>query len=366
MNFSKKYLIITLLSSLILRIVYVSIFLDHNYYYWEDSIHYFTAAENLFYNGGFGLDAERNDGPFGLEPIYSIFLAFLMIFKNSFLFFRIVQSLVAVFSAFLFFKLLRYYFNENFSLIGVIIYSFYPFYFYFSGAILPESIYTPVLIYFCYLLVNFTKNKRLFTWILISITLVFLIHTKVTSLSLLLFILIPLKLFNFKLASKHIFLSLGLILLVSTPWAIRNYHAFDKVTLPRNYGGGASDTNEVFKRFDVVNKNGLMFSVAKNFYYFFTPELKNIASKNKFTNNYTEFISLITVIPLLFSTLLTLLYKSRKKFLLMFGVFIAYSLPYIILFGQTRYRIPIDFIMIIFLLNIFEIFNNRFKILRFV
>jgi 4-amino-4-deoxy-L-arabinose transferase-like glycosyltransferase len=366
MGFSKKYLTIILFFSLILRIIYVTLFLDPQKYYWEDGIHYYTAAENFFNTAEFGLDAERNDGPFGLEPIYSIFLSFLMIFKNSFVFFRIVQSLVAVFSAFLFFKLLRYYFNENISLIGVAIYSFYPFYFYFSGVILPESIYTPILIYLGYLLVKFTRKRRLKTWILISITLAFLIHVKVTSLSLFLFLLIPFKFFSVKSAANYFLLAISLILLLSTPWAIRNYNAFDKVTLPRNYGGGNDGPSEALKRFDVVNKNGVIFSISKNIYYLFTPELKNVASKNKFTNSYTELISLLSVFPLLLSTLVTFFMKERKKFLLMYIYLLVYCLPYILLFGQTRYRIPIDFIMIIFLLNIFYLLNNRFKILKVV
>ena len=259
MNFSKKYLIIILLLSLILRIMYVVLFLDPQTYYWQDTIHYYTAAENLFNTGDFGLDAERNDGPFGLEPVYSIFLSCLIFFKNSFIFFRIIQSIIWVLSAYVFYELLKFFFNKTLSLLGVVLYSFYPFFFYFSGVILPESIYTPVLVCFTYFLIRFSKNKELKSWIIISVIIAILIHLKVTSVSLMALLLIPFLYFRYVRATYYFILSIGIILILSTPYAIRNYYAFDKLTLPRNYGvavTGEESKSEFSKRFNTISENG--------------------------------------------------------------------------------------------------------------
>ena len=70
-------LVILMVVSMVGRIVYVALFVDDNRWYWEDTIHYYSAAESLVTEGTFGFDPERPEKrlPYGLEPLYPLFMA---------------------------------------------------------------------------------------------------------------------------------------------------------------------------------------------------------------------------------------------------------------------------------------------------
>ena len=96
----KKYVFLIIVASLAFRFAYLIISSDSSkYFWWKDSIHYSTAAENLAEDGTFGKNPEEADRPFSLEPIYPIFLAGIVsIFGKSFLAIRLIQGAIFAFS----------------------------------------------------------------------------------------------------------------------------------------------------------------------------------------------------------------------------------------------------------------------------
>ena len=106
--------------SVIIRIVFVSCVMEADKYYWEDTIHYYSAANSLLEMGAFGYNPERagDDVPYGLEPVYPLFLAgVISVFGKGYLWIRIVQSILITLSVVPFYKMLRV-FVRTFCLTG--------------------------------------------------------------------------------------------------------------------------------------------------------------------------------------------------------------------------------------------------------
>jgi 4-amino-4-deoxy-L-arabinose transferase-like glycosyltransferase len=337
---------------LAVRVLFILLFLNNDKYYWQDTIHYYSAAESLIENGSFGQDAEKPTYPFGLEPIYSIIISpFVLIGKYAFLGIRLFQSLLFSLSGLLFYKILRFFVNEKLSLIGLVIFLAYPFYIFLSGVILPEGIFVTLLLLFVLLLLKYQKDGRLIDMLFLGVVYVVLIHLKTVTGLLGAFLLFPLFM-RFPLSRKlgHVLAVGFVVILISIPWGIRNYNTFEKISLPRSYGG-TKESSEITNRYErnFSGKNKFVV-IAENIRDYWMPGFTRVDSDNKFNNSFYRTIGVIITLPLLLSLLFILCVKRDKKIYLLLLFIIMYSLPYFILQGQTRYRLPIDFVMMIFLL----------------
>ena len=96
----------------------------------------------------------------------------------------------------------------------------------------------------------------------------------------------------------------------------------------------------------VVNHNILV--IPGNIIDYFSPSITNIRISGLITQDLI-LISIISVTPLLLATVIGLRRIKELKILLLYAVFFLYSTPFLLFFGQTRYRLPVDFIMIVFL-----------------
>ncbi|MEA3499541.1 MAG: glycosyltransferase family 39 protein [Candidatus Marinimicrobia bacterium] len=387
MNF-KKILFVILALNLIFRIGYILIGVDNSKYYFEDTIHYYSAAESIVDNGNFGVDPERPPTPFGLEPGYPLFLALIVfIFGKGFLWIRIVQSIIITLSGYIFYKTLRMFVDERFSMLGTIYYLFYPFYIFFSGFLYPESIYMPLLVTFVYFFFRYYNNSRINDFLVSVFVLVIMYHTKAPSI-----VLFPI-LFGLPIYMKikkrenkvylKIILGLILFILISTPWLVRNYKVYHSITITRNY------TRKSFEQEDNIKKSG--HGSAKNYineklselkfskfvdqvkrYYspFFDEVQKNsnfydeINSKQNKKRIILRSISFIFTIPWLIAFVVLPIFKNNgKEILLIYVTAIFLAMPFIILHSNTRYRLPTDFLYLmiftIFVKKLFEKFKHE-------
>ena len=360
----KKYIFLILVVSLIVRFAYVIFYLDNSKYYWDDSIHYDTAAVNLVENGEFGQDPERPTLPFGLEPVYPIFLAGIVcVFGKSFLAMRLIQCIIFAFSGIMIFAILKRLTSNLFAVVGMAFYLFYPFYIYTSGCLLTEAIYPPLLVLFAFLSLEYLGTGKRKYYYLSALVLGVAFHTRVSSISLIAPLLILPCLKNKRIdfdCVKQNIISLAVILLISVPWGVRNYRVFGKVTIPRNFRSTQLDLTDVLKYYtgqeggieDVGIIKGILHNASIVFSPFITLEESQDTSPIKSgysTGSIFQIVSFISVFPLLLSTVLLPIFKRNRFVILLYGFLVFYSLPYVILTARQRFRLPIDFVMIIFL-----------------
>ena len=143
MDKSKKYLLIILLLALTLRIGYVLTL--ENKLYFPDSFRY--------YNIGVGLAEGRGYSSAFTAPLYPLFLSGIYrLFGDSYLTVRIIQALVGTASVFLIYLLGRNIFSGKVGLIASFITAFYPFFIFFTGLLLTETLFIFLLLSLIYLL----------------------------------------------------------------------------------------------------------------------------------------------------------------------------------------------------------------------
>ncbi len=357
----RKYLLIIILVSVLIRLTYV-LFLDDKKYYFKDTAHYYKAAINIVDNGTFNNGINQPKFKYRREPVYPIFMAgVIFLFGKSFLAIRILQSIIIALSGILFYKILINISSYKAALIGTFIYLCYPFYVFFSGYLGLESICLPLLIIFTYLCVKYllSQNNNYFYGAALMLGILF--HTRVTSIAL----FIPLILLPFLIEAnlglrwiKEIFISLIIVFIASTPWAIRNYNVLGKITIPYTKEDRSGEGTAQIRMNYWINQ-GIYKSLSSNFIDFFSPLLTKVKTNNRFNKNVFEIISFMSVLPLLMSTIILPFLKRNKYMILLYSFLLFYSLPYVILGGQTRYRLPVDFIMILFMTLLVEkIYTN--------
>jgi len=133
---------------------------------------------------------------------------------------------------------------------------------------------------------------------------------------------------------------------------VRNYAIHGNIGLPRNRltgptGGDITETTQVLSE---------RFSLQKNIPLLFSPGLTRVLSVNKFNRSLYECMSFAVVTPLLIATAILLFFRRDRLVLFLYVVFFSYCLPYLLLRGQTRYRLPIDFVMILFFVILVSIY----------
>jgi 4-amino-4-deoxy-L-arabinose transferase-like glycosyltransferase len=347
-------LAILMLAAIVVRIGYIAVSLDDDRWYWEDTIDYYTAANSIVTEGSFGTDPERTDIvlPYGNEPVYPLFMTpFVLALGRSFTAIRIVQSILIVLAVILLYRIITWLTDEWFALLGSAYYLFYPFYIYLGGMLYPESIYMPALVVYVYWTLSYVRSKQTKYFYYSVAWLALLGHLKMTAWSLLLVSAAAFLLSNRKLGRDFFVkgaIAAALFLLVSVPWGLRNYNVYGRISLPRNAGAGPGQAEEAEQRSELGRQLTKRQGPLENAYLLFSPDLTRVDSQNKFTSPKVRLASLVSVTPLLIATVALLFLRREMVIYLLYGTLFSYALPYLLIKGQTRYRIPIDFVMIIF------------------
>jgi hypothetical protein len=247
----------------------------------------------------------------------------------------------------------------------------YPYYIFLSGFLYPEGLVLVLFVILMYFTLNYVSTKRNIDYFKVVFILFLLYFCKVTSLSLLPILCIPFVSLGVSKRAFVLFsLGISMFLILNIPWMIRNYIAYQEVTVLTRHGDVdlienkefSSDNNEsIF----IKTLNSLKF-IPKNSVDYFNPGISNVKTDTHLTNWKYKLISYIAVIPLL-ASLLAILFRRDQKTIILYVVYLLYALPFLLLFGQTRYRLPSDFILMIFLIMIIEgVFLESFdKNLRF-
>ena len=221
--------LLVLLAAAVLRFIYIFSLNDRSDFF--DTVHYDTAAKSLLAGQGFGPSLHYYDRytHYNLEPAYPLFLAAVYaLFGQSHTAVRIVQVLLSLFHIYLIYLITRR-LRPTASLISPAFAAFYPFFLFISGLLYSTQLFAFLLTLaiFCFL-----RYAQTFSFGSLSLGALALGLSMITipvimpAAPLIALWLFFLPQGNLKERMvRTVWLSL-LIVLILTPWTIRNYLVF--------------------------------------------------------------------------------------------------------------------------------------------
>ena len=194
-----------------------------------------------------------------MPPLYSYYIfSFKYLFSNIFNYLHFIifsQILLSTISVYIFFKILRFDNNLNFSIFFSYIFSLIPINIYSSVQISSISIQVFLLVYLLFTLKRISLNKLNYKQIVIfSILSGLLILLRGEFILFYIFTLIYFFIFN-KKKFNYLIISLMLTSLIVSPYVVRNYINFNNLILTKSFG------------YNLLKGNNPEFKVEGNFKY---------------------------------------------------------------------------------------------------
>jgi len=394
----KKY-IIAFIAFIIYQLVDFVYFPLHTIY--PDESRFISEAIKFAQSFQFYIGSERAWEMPLTAFIYGLFYKLVGTKVGLIIIIRIFQSLLLIVNAFLIYKISEIIFkNKTQSFIAFVIMLFYPFFIYYQGLLLSETIFITLLLFAFYFIYkwyesDFQLNKY---FLLSNVFLVLGLYSKAT-----LTILPPFLItgfywfnkFNLKIALK-IFISSFLIWLVClSPWWIRNYMIFHRIVIfttssganlylgnnEYNTNGGCDwnkNVNKIFvvkvrKLSDEIEQNKVFKEKALEFIKkhphkflrlafmklkrFYNIEFNNKNLRKSKLNYISIFSYGIIFILFLFSIILNI--KNWRKLSAIYILFIYFTLLHMIVIASIRYRLPLEPFMILLASYIIYYFYTR-------
>lgn len=225
----KKRFFLLLLVAILLRLFYI-LSLENRWYYF-DTAHYDRAARSLLENGTFGdsLHYYNEYKHYCLEPAYPLFLAALYaLFGHSFLAVRLVQLILSVLHAIVIYKIVNL-FRPQAAIIALLFAAVYPFFIYISGLLYVTQLFALALATTFYCFFRYSKSYS-FVWLLLAALLLGIsIAARPVALPSTVFLAAWILFFadlNWAKKIGHAAVFSSVIILVLTPWTIRNWTVF--------------------------------------------------------------------------------------------------------------------------------------------
>jgi len=383
---NKRLYIISIVAFLVYQFVNFVYFPLHTLY--PDESRFIGEAIKFAKSGEFWMGTSRA----WEMPLTGIFYGFLYKIFNSeellIISVRIIQSLLLIINAFLVYKIALIIFKDKtVSFVSFFVVLFYPFFIYYQGLLLSETIFISILLFGFYYTYKwyesyFEINRYFF---LANFFLVFSIYSKATMTILPPFLLATFAFLNkkdFGSVLKIFFFSFFAWMVLMSPWWIRNYTIFDRF-VPFTTSSGANlylgnnsfnknggcdwskdvdlslvksikklpelEQNKRFKeeaiKFIYENPNRfikLMWLKLKRFY--------NVQFNNE--NLRKSFLNIISILSygtvfVLFLVSIVLNLKEWRKLSAIYILFLYFTLIHTIIIASLRYRLPLEPFMIL-------------------
>lgn len=232
------------------------------------------------------------------EPLYPMFVALIYLFGGSenFLAVYIVQAFIGTITILIIYKLsLLSFDSKRAALLSLIFSGFYIGYLRYTGELLRETLIVFFVVYFFYQISKLIKPRKLNLKAIILLSLIYtcLIHTDGRYLfyAPFLFLFFILKIIDFKKSLVQFLIFGAFTVLLTMPWAIRNYITYGNVYIVSKYtlnlsGKGLSERSDLFYF-------GKIDSVYTTLHYthnmnFPSEAERNLIKQGLITNNRTE------------------------------------------------------------------------------
>lgn len=227
----RKILIFLLITGFIIRLCFI--FTLKNQFYFDDEFEYFKMVKNFI--SGKGLIVAENLKSFR-PPLYPFIISIFYLLNLNLIGVRVFQVLLSTFSIYIIYLTGKETFDEKIALISSCISTFYPYFIFYNGFLLTETIFIFLtLISILYLIKNFESNGKISFKSGIFIGLSGLTRPTFQ-------LYFPISILHIyfskeKRRFKKILLIFGGFCLAISPWIIRNYKIFHKFIPGTTMGG---------------------------------------------------------------------------------------------------------------------------------
>lgn len=385
-NFLTMIVVLAFLLRLIFIFVQIKFHIFDINFFASDSNLYDGIAKNILAGNGFG-----NPEPTAyVTPLYPLFLsAVYMIFGHNMLAVQFLQALIGSLSVLCVYFIAKKIFDEKIGLIAAIIMAFYPHQIFWSGYILTETLYVLILLFAILFFIRFCERKTIVNALVAGILLGIAGLARPMAFGFTAFLIIYILWLNKNKMEGLKFSCIFVIgvLLVSSPWIIRNYSTFGEFipgstenwvvfyagNSPGATGGldgyitGGKDftslnftslnksnmseieKNQIYKMASLnylkENPSSFFKIMPRKFWNMWRPNYANASLKNHALMSLPYIIMIALALCGIYYSYLK--QKNMLKWILYF--FIAYNvLVHLIFIGIIRYRLPIEPVLIIF------------------
>ena len=232
----KLYFLILIIFSVIARFIAILYFGDN-----EIEHEWGAILSNLVNHNVLGYRYQLNKDVIPsifMPPLYPLFLYFLKIIAPTFVdfvnFVLYVQLIISLISIYFFQKLLNLFYGNKTSFLGTTVFAFFPLNVYSVSQTSSVSLQVCVLVVFFYCLISYIRKRKIFALVSFSFLSGLLIHLRGEFFLFYFFSLFYIYLLNKNL--KNIILSFILVLIISTPYMIRNYIIFNEIAISKSFG----------------------------------------------------------------------------------------------------------------------------------
>ncbi|MBU4220133.1 MAG: glycosyltransferase family 39 protein [Euryarchaeota archaeon] len=385
-NFLTMIVVLAFLLRLIFIFVQIKFHIFDVNFFASDSSFYDGIAKNILAGNGFGYPEPTAY----VTPLYPLFLsAVYMIFGHNILAVQLLQALIGSLSVLCVYFIAKKIFDEKIGSIAAIIMAFYPHQIFWSGYILTETLYVFLLLFAILFFIRFCERQTIVNALVAGILLGIAGLTRPIAFCFTAFLIIYIIWLNKNKVQGLKFSCIFVIgvLLVSSPWIIRNYNTFGEFipgstegwfvfyagNSPGATGGldgyvtgyqdftplnftstsernlSETEMNNEYKlsslNFIKENPSSFFKIMPRKFWNMWRPNYAKASIKNHALMSLPYIIMIALALCGIYYSYQK--HKNKLKWILYF--FIAYNILFHLIFiGLIRYRLPVEPVLIIF------------------
>ncbi|HPP30084.1 MAG TPA: glycosyltransferase family 39 protein [bacterium] len=383
----RKKILILFITAFLIRVAFV-LTLKNNFYF-DDEFEYYRIAENFLSGKGFFV----SEGLKGFRPpLYPILLSILYLLKFNLIGIRIFQCIISALTVLLIYFTGKNLFSEKVALWSSIIAVIYPYFIFYNGFLLTETLFIFFTTLTLYAFI--TLSARPLSWIKAGISsgLAGLCRPTMQLYLPVVLIHIACDKEKWKLKIKKIFYILLFFSLTLSPWIIRNYLVFGKfipgTTMggrvfwegnnPYSEGGPCRYFPEEIEKLPEVERDSAYYRktievIRENpsrFLWLLQNKFKRfwnvIPNASEFTKPLYRIISIFSfgiMLPFFILGFFLTLTNSRANFI--HSLIVLFTVFHVIFLASIRYRVPLEpFYIILAVYGFFWLYNKVSDIIK--
>ncbi|PZU89408.1 MAG: hypothetical protein DI529_04265 [Chryseobacterium sp.] len=228
---SYKNLIITNIIIVILKIMYVTM-IQKEFSTLED----YTIAYNLVNYHQYSEYIQQGGTAFKL-PVYPFFIGFFLYFlgDKALIGVAVFQAILSFFSPVFIYRILKLFGYEKIGVLSGILFIVSPAYFLYPEIIEASNVFIPILLlwFYLYFRIWFLIDVKKSNFVILGVVTALLFLTQVVIVPLSCLMILGLLLFK-KSSFKNVFYLVFTVIVLYSPWIVRNYFVFDKIILSKS------------------------------------------------------------------------------------------------------------------------------------